>query len=729
MGSGASAAGEATLPWPAGYRVALYPGATLPGIQIGAPAACSEKGVGFWRLGGPGKARLRVLEDPNGLLELTESFTVGVCFRAGDGSTAGWDSILLGHDNKHWLVVPGDDKAKLCCLNADEINELPADFLHQGWVQVFLRSTEGGTSVLAVDAEGLLDLGTFPTSLVGSKLRSAGWASNELDVAAIALWDRCLSWGELQTAISPPPVPAAHSEPTREKKILGQVTDLKGNPLSNVNIKWKATGCLSDEEGHFQLEDDETDVPETASQTSGKSGSSTWSCLSFQCEGFAPTMVPASDESVQVVLRPLSASATLDATAGGSVEDPVTGSSVTVPGNALCYADGRPCTGPVTVSLSVIDVTDPQSLASMPGDFTAIADGQEVMLESLGAAWINATDDKGEELEVREGSEVVLDLHTQAKANCEKLGVTPEMWSFDAETGKWKLEAADMAVDGVPAANSTRKTAREVATTDATVRSRGRKKKMARGVESYDPEHVSDSWITPEKFMAILAQEGTKSLAAPVQKFGYWNVDMLYNSPNKAVLLQGLVVDASKKPLPGLQIWGEGKDYHGRSPDRTAADGRFGALMVQFDSKVDVHVQYSKPANTDQKIDVYYSGGKLPSCEPFAISALKQVPGRYCKSAKEMKWTNVALGSSSIEWDERRRRWNHVVSGSVLFCLPSESAESTPAAEGWQATPQACTRLAPNYRRSLLVTTETFGPFSTGPPGNFVDIGELSLST
>ena len=29
------------------------------------------------RLGGPGKARLRVLEDPNGLLELTESFTVG----------------------------------------------------------------------------------------------------------------------------------------------------------------------------------------------------------------------------------------------------------------------------------------------------------------------------------------------------------------------------------------------------------------------------------------------------------------------------------------------------------------------------------------------------------------------------------------------------------------------------------------------------------------------------
>ena len=30
--------------------------------------------------------------------------------------------------------------------------------------------------------EGLLDLGTFPTSLVGSKLRNAGWATNEAAV-------------------------------------------------------------------------------------------------------------------------------------------------------------------------------------------------------------------------------------------------------------------------------------------------------------------------------------------------------------------------------------------------------------------------------------------------------------------------------------------------------------------------------------------------------------------
>lgn len=46
---------------------------------------------------------------------------IGVCFRAGAGSTAGWDSILLGHDNKHWLAMQGDNKSKLCCPPALEM--------------------------------------------------------------------------------------------------------------------------------------------------------------------------------------------------------------------------------------------------------------------------------------------------------------------------------------------------------------------------------------------------------------------------------------------------------------------------------------------------------------------------------------------------------------------------------------------------------------------------------
>ena len=103
-------------------------------------------------------------------------------------------------------------------------------------------------------------------------------------------------------------------------------------------------------------------------------------------------------------------------------------------------------------------------------------------------------------------------------------------------------------------------------------------------------------------------------------------------------------------------------------------------------------------------MDVFYVGGKLPEHEASLGKALRNVPGRYIKSDSEMKWTK---GSASIEWDEKRRRWNHSVTDRVLFCLPcdeaTEASETTPAAEGWRATSQV-NLPAPCYRRSQLVS-------------------------
>ena len=116
--------------------------------------------------------------------------------------------------------------------------------------------------------------------------------------------------------------------------------------------------------------------------------------------------------------------------------------------------------------------------------------------------------------------------------------------------------------------------------------------------------------------------------------------------------------------------------------------------------------RYQTPAETDKKMDVFYVGGKLPEHEASMGKALRNVPGRYIKSETEMKWTK---GPASIEWDEKRRRWNHSVADRVLFCLPCDEAieavETTPAAEGWRATSQ--TNLpAPCYRRSQLVSLD-----------------------
>ncbi|OLQ10011.1 hypothetical protein AK812_SmicGene6302 [Symbiodinium microadriaticum] len=502
MGSGASAgASTPTLPWPEGATVVLRPDGALPdGLKTSGPVPSTESGVPFWRLGGAGKGRLRVIEDTAGLLELKENFTIAVCFRPGAGDAQGWDSLLLGHaaapafyekarllqhffttaelgtmlafpteDNKHWLAMPGcmDGDSSLN-LNADFLDQVDAFIQHaklfraripharQGWIQIFLRSVEGGTSVFGMDQEGLLDLGTFPTSLVGSKLRNAGWATNEVDIAAIAFWDRILTWAELSPpAPAPAPAPPPAPDAPIPKRIFGQVTDLAGEPLKDVSIKWKMGGCISDGEGSFaMLEEAETDVPEDMPPVSVEVGLGVARRVGWmeakllllrpprvsassdgwldgwpdgwmdgfmdswrEGDGFAPTSMRisvASEQSIVVALRKLSATATLDAswimwlssqakpsssvrTEGGQVVDPSSGSSVTaawavmrlhindepnlcqntftkaltgaVPPSSLVYADGSPVTGPVTVqvSLSVIDATDPASLASMPG--------------------------------------------------------------------------------------------------------------------------------------------------------------------------------------------------------------------------------------------------------------------------------------------------------------------------------------------------------------------------
>jgi len=120
--------------------------------------------VPYWQLGGPSKARLRVTEDESKMLELGPDFTVGLLFRAGAGEEPGYDSLLLGDDNKHWLALPGGDRSTVCCVEgaSGKASEVKAEVGREDWMQLFLRpAPDGGTALLGVDGEGLLELGTF----------------------------------------------------------------------------------------------------------------------------------------------------------------------------------------------------------------------------------------------------------------------------------------------------------------------------------------------------------------------------------------------------------------------------------------------------------------------------------------------------------------------------------------------------------------------------------------
>jgi hypothetical protein len=753
MGTGASATAAATLPWPPDFKALLYPGAELPsGLKVTGPTPCTSAGISYWNLGGPSKGRLRVVEDDSAILKIGSSFTVGLCCRAGMGDASGYDSLLLGDDNKHWLALNGE-KHTLCCVEGDSSHATDVGLIvgREDWIQIFLRpSKTGGTAVLSVDSEGLVELGTFPTSLVGSKLRSCGWAANEVQIAAIAVWDRCLSWSELSAAIAPRPAGSAAPLPAPVRPATtfqGRVTDLKGKAVADVQLYCSREGmdvlmcgCKSDEDGCFSGSFDEEDAETTVAEDGASvcSTGSTCSWLSFECDGFAPMRSPANTGGhtvLDIKIRPISTSATVDPAEGGSIVDPDSGSSVTVPPNALVYPDGSIVTGPVTVSLSIIDVTDPAGLASMPGDFSAIAaDGSTVMLQSLGAAWISAQDEAGQKLDVNQESEgVVLDLRTLAKADSVKLETTPEMWSFNESSGKWELEHAAMKLDGEPVPNQARPAVSVSGSRSGGGRVKGRKGKKWREDEEYDPMGLETACMSPEEFMKQVARDGPKSLSAPIKKLGYINCDLAYHHPQRAVLLQGRVLDSMGQPMHSMQLWGVGRDYSGRTPDTTGTDGRFSAMVAQFDSELDVEVRYGKPVASNDKVEVYFEDpGSVRKLGGDLRNLLPHVTGQYIQSVdasfnEQLGWVKKSSNGKKVQisWSNSRKRWENTVDGKVVFCKSGGDEVELPFGDGWICVLQECP-IVPKYAHAMDIHLQTFGPFKTGPPGELVNIGDLA---
>jgi len=399
------------------------------------------------------------------------------------------------------------------------------------------------------------------------------------------------------------------------------------------------------------------------------------------------------------------------------------------------------------MSLSVIDVTDPAGLASMPGDFSAIgADGSSVMLQSLGAAYIGATDEAGQKLEVNQESEgVVLDLRTQATANAEKLESVPEMWSFDDSTGKWELEATSMKLNGEPVPNLARPAKAATAASSGITgpeRFKGKKKKKGKYMQGdYDyaaeGSRLETGCMSPADFMKKVGEDGAKSISAPIKKLGYINCDLAYHHPQRAVMLQGIVLDSQSQPMPSVQLWGVGRDYQGRTPDATGADGRFGAMIAQFDSELDVEVSYGKPLQSDDKVEVFFedprlvynvkgSGGELRKL-------ISKIPGQYVQDADassdgQLGWVKK-MGAESkaiVSWNKSRRRWENSVEGKVVFCKPIGDDTELPFGTGWQVASEfSDCPIVPKYTRAVQIMVQSFGPFKTGPPGEFVDIGQL----
>ncbi|NJK44875.1 MAG: hypothetical protein HC933_11820, partial [Pleurocapsa sp. SU_196_0] len=121
------------------------------------------------------------------------------------------------------------------------------------------------------------------------------------------------------------------------------------------------------------------------------------------------------------------------------------------PANGLETSSGAPVTGNVEVSITPLDINDPDRQGAYPGRLEAVTTGgQDVGLVSLGMTDFTLKQN-GEELNLKPGSSAKVHLPLYANVNLDgspiNLGDTVPLWSMSEKTGEWVQEGIGNVVD------------------------------------------------------------------------------------------------------------------------------------------------------------------------------------------------------------------------------------------------------------------------------------------
>jgi hypothetical protein len=163
--------------------------------------------------------------------------------------------------------------------------------------------------------------------------------------------------------------------------------------------------------------------------------------ISFSAAGFVNTtrvfpVRPISLGITDTVLLPRTPAVVLNATNGGRVTF-AQGGGLTIPPSALVDSAGNLLSGDVRVSLTYLDVSDPNEIRTAPGDFTAqMLDNTVQTLESYGIFEVFVEDFGGGRADLVPGKTATLALPIPVS----KLGKVPgttRLFSFDTTIGRW----------------------------------------------------------------------------------------------------------------------------------------------------------------------------------------------------------------------------------------------------------------------------------------------------
>ncbi len=204
------------------------------------------------------------------------------------------------------------------------------------------------------------------------------------------------------------------------------VNGLTGAPLPGIAVTLGALATTTDAQGQFSLDGASPGARATVRFAGAGYG-----------EGARIVAVgDAGASGVLARLVPVTASAVLDAGAGGTVSNTAGTARVVLAAASLAKADGSTLAGNATVSITAIDPSLDSSL--MPGDYTTLSGGNAVPIESYGALDVKITDAAGQPVNLRAGQTATIriplgtrDLNPPA---------TIPLFHFDVASGRWQQE-------------------------------------------------------------------------------------------------------------------------------------------------------------------------------------------------------------------------------------------------------------------------------------------------
>lgn len=576
------------------------------------PLSVPDEGVHVWEL--QGGQRISPLGIP-----LPEEHTIAL-----------WAKLLPSREREPGALIAGTDGTPWLLLGIDKLqgSPLPIDRA-TGWQLIVMRgSTTTETSTLcAWSGDPVPMIFGKPINLgSGAILNSVGDVEASLGSAeSLTVWPRQLSGAELcdlwvrgccRLGLPEPArwINLAAPPPTDTMRIVGRVIEtVGGSPLGGVKIRASTAGPCAGQEASVgtpatSTAEDGTfivEIPASSVTGDGDTTAIPAVVVTLAQDGFAPQTVVGAATGGEELRLPttrltrLSMQTTIDAAGGGVLTDASTSSVFTVPPSAFLDADGSVFEGNVTISTATIDPSDESSLASMPGDFSALSiDGHRGTLRSFGAYYFSAADANGTALDLNPAAPVSVEWPLSVPLDtCDKGVQPPCAWSFDAATGKWMQHGeTTLEVDGVrlPAPGTAEfvalgKPLAPGTAVDATAgAARGKKWKGKGGPNSKSTAAIVDA------VREILEGRATiKSLKNLHIGFNGWcNVDSMLNNPQELpCLLRGRLADwaDSSEPWRSSQIDAVGASYASRARARVQSDGAF-EIAVQPNSTVKLEV-------------------------------------------------------------------------------------------------------------------------------------------